>query len=164
MEKTDANDARVIYAIASTTDLYLYPLLDPDPVFAQERVRVNNEYAKIRLAGEKPLLAQQGQALLGDFSSLSPDAQQVFGNGKAYLPTLSAVAFFAAQHASSRSHFERLLGLSGSAHPSLLRSEVHHHSFRHARKRGVTWQTYRRELRRFYALAKHAGLTPPVPQ
>jgi len=37
-----------------------------------------------------------------------------------------------------------------------LRSEVHHHSFRFARRRGVTWKLYRRELPRVFSRLKSA--------
>jgi hypothetical protein len=70
--------------------------------------------------------------------------------------------FFAAKRVRSRDEFERLLGLHGSAYPSLLRSEVHHHSFRFARKRGVTWNVYRRELRRTFSRLKNARPTPAL--
>ena len=154
LEKSHEEDARVIYKIATGGTTHLYPILTPDIKWAQFRTEANREYQRLRLSGEKAALAEQATAILGPYKDLDADEQLVLGNGKTYLETALAAVYFAAQHASSRKTFERLLGLHGSAYPSLLRSEVHHHGFRHAKKRGVTWTLYRRQLRRLYARFK----------
>jgi hypothetical protein len=150
MKKTDANDALVIHMIASSSNLHLYKLPELDEDWSAFRVAANREYALLRLAGGKDELTTAAKAILGPYGTLDADARTVLGNGKTYSPSLTAAVYFAATKAPTRAEFERLLGLHGSAHPSLLRSEIHHHSFRHARKRGVTWQQFRRELRRAY--------------
>jgi hypothetical protein len=163
MDKSDENDARVIYRIASEQRIHTYPPVDPDPVWVSKRETLNREYTHLRLTGGKDSLTAAATAVLGPYDALDEQARSVLGNGKKYSPSLLAAAYFAAQHSTSRSEFERLLGLHGSGHPSVLRSEVHHHSFRHARKRGVTWQTYRRELRRAYQqLKRHTGTFVPA--
>lgn len=158
--KSDANDARTIHGIASASRLHVYPLPDVDPGWVERRESVNREYQRIRLSGEKDSLVVEAVSVLGPYRLLTDDARRVLGNGTAYSPSLLAAVFFAAQHARSRDEFERLLGLHGSAYPSLLRSEVHHHSFRFARRRGVTWNVYRRELRRVFSRLKAARPTP----
>lgn len=158
--KSDANDARTIHAIASASRLHVYPLPDVDPEWVERREGANREYQRIRLSGEKDLLVAEAVAVLGPYRLLDDDARAVLGNGSTYSPSLLAAVFFAAQRARSRDEFERLLGLHGSAYPSLLRSEVHHHSFRFARRRGVTWKLYRRELRRAFSRLKSARPAP----
>lgn len=159
-EKSDANDARTIHRIVSSTRLHVYPLPDVDPAWEERRDRANREYQRLRLAGEKAQLAEQAAAVLGPYRLLDDDARAVLGNGSSYSPSLLAAVFFATARSRSRDEFERLLGLHGSAYPSLLRSEVHHHSFRHARRRGVAWPLYRRELRRAFARLKAARPAP----
>lgn len=158
--KSDENDARTIHSIATAGRLHVYPLPDADPEWGERRDGANREYQRIRLSGEKDLLVAEAARVLGPYRDLDDSARSVLGNGKAYSPSLLAAAYFAAQRCRSRDEFERMLGLHGSAYPSLLRSEVHHHSFRFARRRGVTWQVYRRELRRVFAKLKAARPTP----
>jgi hypothetical protein len=152
--KSDANDARTIHALATRSRLHVYPLPDVDPEWVERRESANREYQRIRLSGEKDLLIESAVTALGPYRLLDDDARSVLGNGSTYSRSLLAAVFFASQRARSRSEFERLLGLHGSAYPSLLRSEVHHHSFRFARRRGVTWKVYRRELRRAFTRLK----------
>lgn len=158
--KSDENDARTIHSLASSSRLHVYPLPDVDPVWVERRESANREYQRIRLSNEKDLLVAAALEVLGPYKELDESARSVLGNGTTYSPSLIAAVFFAAQRVRSRDEFERLLGLHGSAYPSLLRSEVHHHSFRFARKRGVTWKVYRRELRRAFSRFKHARPAP----
>lgn len=154
VEKSDANDARTIYTIATASRLHLYPIPAPDPAKTKERSEIAREYTRLRLSGAKGALGDLAERLLGPYQKLPAELARALGNGKRYSPTLLAVIGFASARATSRARFEWLLGLHGSAYPTLLRSEVHHHSFRHARKRGVRWRAYRRALRRTYALLK----------
>jgi len=159
-EKSDANDALTIHALASGGRLHVYPLPDADPEWEDLRDGANREYQRIRLSGAKDDLVARAVEVLGPYDDLGDDARRVLGNGSKYSPALIAAVFFAAGVARSRDEFERLLGLHGSAYPTLLRSEVHHHSFRHARKRGVAWNVYRRELRRAFARLKSSRPEP----
>lgn len=131
--------------------MHVYPLPDVDPDWVERRESANREYQRIRLSNEKDLLVAAALEVLGPYKELDESARSVPRNGTTYSPSLTAAVFFAAQRVRSRDEFEHLLGLHGSAYPSLLRSEVHHHSFRFARKRGVTWKVYRRELRRAFS-------------
>src|SRR5690606_19738215 len=113
--------------------------------------------------GRKQQYARLARQVLGPYRELSDDAKLVFGNGTSYgSESLLAAIVFAAEHTSTRAEFERLLGPRRSAHPSLLRSDIHAHSFRHARKRGVTWQTFRREVRRARAAIIAAQANRPL--
>lgn len=155
-DKSDVNDAKVIYRIAREGRLRLYPIPKPDPAWAERFYDINHQYALLRLQERKPELVAKAAATLGPYKNQSSDIQQALGNGKDYMPSVIAAAYHAAQHAPNRNTFERLLGLHGSGHPGILRSEVHHHGYRHLRKRGVTWSQYRRALRWAYQQFKAA--------
>lgn len=148
--KSDTVDVKVIYRVATTGKLHLYPLPDPDTEWAARRLKANRDYQRMRLDGRKTELQERAESILGPYQEQTEQARRVLGSGRNYSPSLLAVVMFAAELAATRAEFERLLGLHGSAYPTLLRSEVHHHSFRHAKKRGVTWREYRRELRTVY--------------
>jgi hypothetical protein len=157
-EKSDSVDARVIHRIASEGRIHLYPIPDPDPEWVSRREDLAREYLQIRLGGGKDDLAAAAKEILGRYRDLDPEAQEVLGNTKrgTYSNSILAVTYFAAQHTTTRAEFERLLGLHGSAYPSIFRSDVLHHSYRHARKRGVSWNAYRRQLRRTYRTLRAA--------
>jgi len=146
--KTDTVDVKTIFRIATTSNLHLYPLPEPDPQWAELRREANRDYQRLRLEGRKPELVERAAAILGPYRDQDETTKRVAGSGRGYSPSLLSAVLFATERTSSRDEFERLLGLHGSAYPSLLRSEIHHHSFRHAKKRGVTWQEYRREIRK----------------
>jgi hypothetical protein len=140
IEKTNVNDAQVIYKIATETATHIYPLMDPDPEWAEERERINKEYYVIKMAKDKPkLLINPAKKVLGRFSKLTPEQQQLWGDGKAgdYSKTLLAAVYYATSITTNRTDFERVLGLWQSAHPALMRSEVYHHAW------GVTWNTFK---------------------
>lgn len=160
LEKSDANDARTIHRIAREGRIHCYPVPPVEGAWAETRERVNRAYLLVRAAGGKRDLVASATSVLGPYRAYDEASRQLLGNGKKYSESLLAAAWFAAGHATSRDTYERLLGLHGSAYPSLLRSEVHHHSFRHARKRGVDFRTYRRLLRRLYTLFKAARPAP----
>lgn len=149
--KSDANDACIIFAIAATGRAHLYPLPAPDEDWFARAGQLNQDYNWLRRSGGKAALVAEAKRLLGPYRDLPEPAKVAFGNGKAFTPTVLAVTLFAVMHTSGRDEFERLLGLHANAHPSLLRSDLHHHCLRHARKRGVTTQQYRKELRRLQA-------------
>jgi hypothetical protein len=159
-KKSDENDAKTIHTIGVSGRLHVYPLPSDDPEWAERRRLANREFQIIRDSGERGLLVDAAVSVLGPYRELDDDARSVFGNGSGYYPALLAAVSFAAQKARSRDEFERLLGLHGSAYPSLLRSVVHHHGYRWARRRGVVWKVYRRELRRAYSALK---ATRPAP-
>ena len=150
IEKSDENDTRVIYRIATQGRLHLYPAPALDRSWSAERERVNARYVQLRLAGRKPGLVELATGILGPYTALPDELRHALGSGKGYSPSLLAAVTFATAHANSRSTWERLLGLHGSGYPTVLRSDVHHHSFQHARRRGVTWQEFRHALRWCY--------------
>lgn len=154
IEKSDTNDARMIFRIATEGRLHLYPAPDLDLARSSERERLTGDYVRLRLSGGKTRLIEAATSLLGSYRRLPAAHQMTLGNGKHYSPSLIAATAFAAAHASSRGQFERILGLHGSGYPTILRSEVHHHSAQHALRRGVTWREYRRTLRWCYAQLK----------
>lgn len=170
--KTHDIDARTIWDLAVTLPNHVYPIVrTPAEQHVAHRQAVNLEYNRVRSAGGKKELARQAAAILGPLEQQSPVARAVLGNAsqRQYAESLLAAAYFAAQHSRSRDEFERLLGLSGSAYPSLLRSDVHHHHVRHLRKRNPKLPDGERlmtALRRDYATAKASstgrGSAPPA--
>lgn len=161
LRKGNVNDAKAIYRIAAEGRLHLYPLPAPDPEWAKRRQDVNEEFIRLRSAGEMGELVDRAQEVLGPYGDLSPAAKAAFGNGREYGEALVAAVYFAAIHAGSRSEFERFLGLHGSGYPSVLRSNVHHHGFRHRRNQGVSWTHFRRELRHAYSAVREARRALP---
>lgn len=150
IEKSNTNDSQVIYKIATETRTHVYPLLATDPCWSDRRTKLNRLYFEIKMSKQKPdLLIKPAKKILGWFSKLSPEDQLMFGNGKAdaYSETLLAAVYFATMHTTNRSDFERVLGLWQSAHPSLLRSEIHHHAYGSAQKRNVSIADFRRSVR-----------------
>lgn len=162
LEKSDANDARVIYMIATNGKLHLYPVRDPDAAWLNFRRESNLEWGISRLDGTKATYAKQAKRLLGPYKTQPETRQRALGNGKDYSPTVIAVLYFCALKCSTRNEFERLIGLHGSGYPSLLRSEIHNHSMKHARNRGVSMSAYRREIRRAWRDLRNA-LVPTQP-
>ena len=170
LAKSDENDARAIFAIAQEGRVHTYGILAPDQEWAKFRVRANREYNRLRKGGGKADLLAQAKAILGPFGEQSRDAQAALGNRGKYSEALICACYFAALRCTSRGQYERLLGLHGSAYPSLLRSEVHQHSakyrVRHEKNPngGLEWTVYRRELRRLFARFKAARPRPDVDQ
>lgn len=168
IEKTNTNDAQVIFRIAQETNMHLYPAIGRDEDWASRRAELNAEYHAIRSMGLKTeLLIEPAKEILGSFKSLSPEDKAMFGNAALdkYSETLLAAVYFATRYTSNRHEFERLLGMSGSAHPSLLRSDVHHHVYRHMRKRrSVTMSEFRRSVRTLRArfLAEGVGMSAEI--
>lgn len=162
LTKTHDADARVIHRIAIEGRVHLYPILARDVEWIDFRAKVNRDYQRLRLSGEKSDLADEAKRVLGPYRHLPPDEQAVLGNGQKYRETALAATYFAALNARSRAEFERLLGLHGSGYPTLLRSEVHHHGLRHARKRDVSPSEFRRILRRVFAQIKQQRPPPPT--
>lgn len=179
LDKSDANDARAIWKLAAHPKFRMYTPSPVDPAWMERAERMQREYTKIRLSGEKPRLAAKAAAILGPLEGRSPEFRAVFGGSGGYSETLLSVLYFLASEGLTRNEMERAIGLHGSGYPSLLRSEIHTHSARHARKRlaalpGVyrhravddlagipfpgagpdaqkDWRVYRRQLRHGYA-------------
>lgn len=161
IEKSNTNDSQVIYRIATETETHTYPLLAPDPDWVERRIRLNKEYFLIKMTKRKPeLLIKPAKKILGWFSKLPPETKLMYGNGKAdkYSETLLAAVYFATLNTTNRYDFERVLGLWESAHPSLLRSDIHHHGYKAVRKRGVTMSEYRKAARNLRAVFIAAGV------
>lgn len=161
IDKSNSNDALVIYRIATETRTHIYPLLDPNPEWTERRETINRRYLEIRAAQQKAeLLINPTKEILGKFSKLSNEDKVMYGNSKldGYCETLLAAVYYATSVTTSRGEFERVLGLWQSAHPSLLRSDMHHHAFRSQRRRGVTIADFRRTARRLRARLMEAGV------
>lgn len=164
IEKSNTNDSQVIFLIATSTDTHVYPLMAADPDWAEQRAKINRTYFEIKMAKLKPdLLIKPAKKILGWYSKLSPEEKWMYGNGKAdkYSETMLAVVYFATLNTTSRYDFERVLGLWQSAHPSLLRSDVHHHAYGAAQKRGMSIADYRRAVRALRARFLEAGVGSP---
>lgn len=156
--KSDENDTRLIYMIATNGKHHLYPVPSVDQAWVSFRADANKEWGLCRLTAAKKRYEAAAVAVLGPYGNQSTERQLALGNGRAYSPTLLAVLYFCAQRCATRNEFERLVGLHGSAYPSLLRSEVHNHSMKHARNRGVGMSMYRREVRRAWRELRNAVL------
>jgi hypothetical protein len=179
IDKSDSADAKVVWWLAHDPDFHLYLARGRDEEWASFAARTNQEYAKLRLSGKKPEMAAEAAKILGPLKSRDDESRLVLGASSGYCESLLAALYFVARQGCSRKEMERLLGLQGSAHPSLLRSDIHTHSYRHARKRLVAtrpdvhdrrvvdrlrssdqtpdaarvvkdWTVYRRQLRRAY--------------
>ena len=152
--KSDHDDALAIWEIATQTRTHLYPFkAQADPQWVVTRSQLNQEYNLLRKTDGKQRLITEAAELLGPVTGLSDDARTVLTNGRDYRPSLLAAVYFSTLRTRSREEFERVLGLSGAAYPSLLRSDVHHHAFRWYRaaclKAGTEpdWAMWRREVR-----------------
>jgi hypothetical protein len=159
LAKTDADDARVIYSLAVDGRFHLHPAVaEPDIDRVRRRIRSNRAYVRIRLAEGKPELAAAAETILGPYGDLDPELARALGNGGSYSGTLLAAVWIATTRTRSRDDFEDLLGLSGSGYPSLLRSEIHTHVWRHADGRGITWTAFRRAVRRARSILIAGGV------
>lgn len=163
IEKTNENDARTIYRIAAETDTHLYPLLDVDAEWITRREALNHEYFIIKMSRQKDAqLITPAKTILGKFKDLSLADKVRFGNAKndGYSDTMLSAVYFATLNTTNRYEFERLLGLWQSACPSLLRSEIHHHSWRHIRKGKPDMTAFRRSVRNMRSKFIAAGVGP----
>lgn len=161
IEKTNENDARTIYRIAAETDTHVYPLLDIDAEWIARRKALNREYFILKMSKQKDAqLITPAKDIIGKFKDLSPEDKVRFGNAKndGYSDTMLAAVYFATLNTTNRYDFERLLGLWQSACPSLLRSEIHHHSWRHIRKGKPDMTAFRRSVRNLRARFIAAGV------
>jgi len=177
IEKSDAADARIIWMYATHPRFHLYTPTEVSKSWAERFAAVQQEYTLVRLTGQKPELAAKAAEILGPYATRSEHSRLVLGSKTGYSETILAVLWFVAARGFTRAEMEKLLGLHGAGYPSLLRSEIHTHSARHARKRlldlpGVVsrrsvedlntpgpkdvasskdWSIYRREIRRAYS-------------
>jgi hypothetical protein len=135
IDKSDAADARIIWWYAHDEAFHLYPARKLDDDWARRNAELNRNYARVRLSGGKKQLAARAAEVLGPFRERSEDSQVALGSSAGYTESLLAALYFAAKEGLSRREMERLLGLHGSGYPTLLRSDVHTHSFRHASRR-----------------------------
>lgn len=178
LAKSDELDAKVIYLHAVHPKFHLYVPKEVDPEWASRFASAQKEYALLRLSGEKSTLAAAAAAVLGPLESRSESSRATLSSAQGYSETILAVLWFCAYKNFTRNEMEKLVGMHASAYPSLLRSEIHTHSARHARKRlaqlpnvhvsrslsaadpaefeapegsAKDWRVYRREVRRAYS-------------
>lgn len=149
--KTHIDDARVIFKIAMEAPTHVYPAIDdPDTDWYARSARLNAQYRLIRDDEMKnAILAKPAEEILGKFKDLSDEDKAMFGNKpmEKYIPTMIAAVYFAAISTPNRRDFERLLGMHGSGHPCLLRSEIFKHSWNSFKSRGGTLTEFRRAIR-----------------
>jgi hypothetical protein len=104
---------------------------------------------------------------------LSPIRQLALGNGKDYNLVIVAAVGVASIHARTTDEFDRLAGLYAHGYPSQIRADLHHYAWAGGNTRaklethldgygkriipsptvrldGLTWTSYRRELRWLY--------------
>lgn len=149
VEKTsDEDDARYIFAMAMETSkhfsVFRLPLSDEE---TEHREGLASAYVKMRYRGEKPALVKRAKELVTPWKELPEEEQKIAGSA-GYAPSLLAPVLYATEATSSRSEFEALLGLHGSGHPTIFRSEIYHHWMRHQRKKGATLSECRRFIRK----------------
>lgn len=170
LEKTDENDARVIYRMATDGATHLYrPIETPDAEWVAKREAVNAAHTEARWSGVKDDWSAQAAAILGPYDELPADLRRALGDGKAYSKSVLGAVWTASLHASSRREFERLLGLYAAGYPSHLRSDIHHWGYlmrngglAHFDREGkLAWREYRRALRWAFAQLKAARPRPP---
>lgn len=144
-----------------------------DPVIARQQLKsVDRAYLHAALIGETDTLAEPLATLLGPIEELDPLTHDVLADesGTHYaMPVLAAIAH-AAQHSTSKSHYERLLGLHGGAARSHLRSVMTGQLFPLASSRGIALRDIRRVLRRCHHIVRDSrsgpcgcGLCRPTP-
>jgi hypothetical protein len=190
LTKSDELDAKVIWMHATHPKFHLYTPKDVNPEWATRFAAAQKEYALLRLTGEKSEMASKAAEVLGPLSSRSECSRAVLASAQGYSETILAVLWFCASKDLTRNEMEKLVGLSAAGYPSLLRSELHTHSARHARKRLLQlpnvhssrslstsdlvaaeppddsvkdWRVYRREIRRAYSELRsylHASVEP----
>lgn len=163
LDKSNDNDARVIFDIAANTNMHMHPLLpDPDEEWIERRSKLNREYLHIKFNGQKPeLLIKPAKAILGRFSKRTEEEQEMWGNGKPdkYSDSVLAAVYFTTARTRSRDEFERLLGLYQAGYPTLLRSDIHKHGYGSGgRKRGLPVSKFRHGVRLLRAEFLAAGV------
>lgn len=174
IRKSHEADARVIFRIADQAPTHVYRAIAvPNAAEVAQREELNATYNMLRIEGGKADLVAHAKAILGPHKELKKTRPllAVALGATDYTDTALAAPFFVAQHARSRDEFERLLGMSASARPSLLRSEIHNHVWRRVAKREftdpvtgeqrvLTMSEFRRELRSLYGIFKAARSVP----
>jgi len=150
-EKTDTIDARVIWHMATNTSRHFSPLRPGVVAEFQERMdALRSEYMDVRRMDGKTILADEARAILTPWKDL-PDELRAAAGASGYTNSLAASVYFLATRTSGRKEFEMAAGLHGSAYPTIFRSELMHHSFRHSKKKGATSTDFRRLIRKMRA-------------
>lgn len=134
-----------------------------DPATARQQLTsVDKAFVQIALRGETETLAAPMATLLGPIEGLDPLTRDLLtdASGTRYaMPVLAAIAH-AAQHSTSRTHFERLLGLHGRAAHTHLRGVLTGQLFPLAASRGVPLGDVRKVLRRCFVLVRASRQGP----
>jgi hypothetical protein len=134
-----------------------------DPATARQQfTAVDKAFVQIALCGETETLAAPMATLLGPIEGLDPLTRDVLADasGTRYAtPVLAAIAH-AAQHSTSRTHFDRLLGLHGGAAHTHLHRVMTGQLFPLAASRGVSLGDVRKVLRRCSALVRASRRGP----
>lgn len=165
IEKTDANDALVIWTVGTSGLVNLQRLRATDPEWATFSRTVNREHTIGRFSGETDELVARFEAIISK-DTLTDDGRLVFlTKAGDWRSQLVAGVVRASEAVSSRNEFERLIGLSANGYGSHLRSDVVYWGYvggvagRQAGPR-TDWTTFRRELRRAYHLLQQGTVEP----
>lgn len=162
LPKTDAIDAVVIWRMAVDVKRHFSPLRPGvDPTFGELMDGLRAEFMDVRRRGDKPTLAAEARTYLTPWKDL-PDDLRLAAGASGYTDSLAAAVLFLATRTSGRKEFEQAAGLHGSAYPTIFRSELMHHSFRHGKKRGAHSTDFRRLVRKMRAeiIEAHPRSTP----
>src|SRR6185437_14161340 len=124
----DAGCAKILYEIATTTPerirLWHYMPADEKLVRTHRSVRPHDK------RGYKGSQPDEFMSLLPPFSTLPPDMQELFGNGKKRTPDYARARVmpfamaFTEPDASTREGYERVLGLHDHGYPSFYRRKT----------------------------------------
>jgi hypothetical protein len=167
-EKSDELDAELIRSIAVNHPLWLKEPRPADKTGKDELEHIRAASTELNALrntvlpgtpgprGGKPKKytakddwQKQLVSLLPPYESLTATQQLALGDGRGYGNSLIPAVAMAAKHATSRRDFEQLAGLFVNGHPSLIRSDIHHHSMRH-RSGKMSRSDFRREVRWLY--------------
>lgn len=105
----------------------------------------------------KEKIGEELAAILPPYNALDETFKRALGDGKQYSTVLLPTIAQAAIHTETRDEFEKLVGLYEHGYRSMLRSEIYHHSWRPAEKRGATMSEFRRSVRWLWRTFKTLG-------
>ena len=162
IEKTDANDALVIFRVASLGIIPMKKAGIVDPDYRARHTAINREHTIGRFVGEsESLVAEFEQAIpketLTDIQKLAFLTKAGEWRGQ----FISGIVR-ASRHATSRNDFERLTGMYANGYGCHLRSDIYHWGYRGGTAGPrMSISDLRREVRRAYHILSEKGTLAP---
>lgn len=166
IEKTDANDALVIFRVAEAGLVPLKRASVVDPGYRARHRAINLEHTIGRFMGESDSLVAEFEKAL-PIDSLDETQRLVFlTKAGTWRTEFVAGIVRAARHAINRNDFERLTGMSANGYGCHLRSDIMHWGYRGGiRKKGtpprIEVTRLRKEVRRAYHILREQGMMSP---